>query len=241
MVTCWEVLVHLKRESRISAYAFGGFLLLSVDKFVQKKLTSHSLQCLPSCPLTSSSARLPHCLLHRHCLSQGRQESPSDLFFFTPFVDIFNALVDPYFPSWTSSLIHLVMCLLYFSPTLCLLRCLIKPVVSENEASPLLSASPAFVFFHTFLNSGSGNSTFQVSESCAPVCHGVTQHRESRHSWPFLSWLSAIQCVPLKSIYVYFKFSVIYLSFKKKNLFLPFLDKRQQSKQGLTFKWGVGM
>lgn len=30
MVTCWEVLVHIKRESLISASALGSFLLLSV-------------------------------------------------------------------------------------------------------------------------------------------------------------------------------------------------------------------
>lgn len=105
------------------------------------------LQCLPSCPLISTSARLSLRPLHRHCLCQDRQESPSDLFFFIPFVGIFIDSLDPSFLSpWTSSLIQLAMYLLYFSPTLCLLSCLMKPVVSETEAAPLLLCQPCFCF-----------------------------------------------------------------------------------------------
>lgn len=145
MVPCWEVLVHLKKESLISAYASGGFLLLSVDKFVQKKLTLLTL-CNVFPPVLSICLQPGFCL-HRHCLCQGRQESPRDLFFI-PFADTFIDLLDPSFPSpWTSSLIQLAMCLLYSSPNpVCLLRCLIKPVVSETEATPLLFCQLCFPF-----------------------------------------------------------------------------------------------
>lgn len=101
MVTCWEVLVHLKRESLFSAYAFGSFLLLSVDKFVQKKLTVLTL-----CNVFPPVLSLP--------LQPGFHTTRSTDTVFVKVIRNLQVIRSPLSPSSTSSLacwIHLSLLL----------------------------------------------------------------------------------------------------------------------------------